>query len=274
MCLAMLGCCDGGLSVACLLAAGVAVLATVAGLSCIAAIAGRRVARRGVAAKRISAQGADPDICDHGPAGSHAAMCGVLPVEVGPDIHLVMNTFNRIAGETQFDGSAAADPVFALSDYLRQCLVHTAPAQVALHEEVEMLQSYLRLAAIFHGRDLRASVEVAPGSGDVRVQAHSICLVAQLLLAGLSDASKGPYVLPVRVQGLRTGGIDMEMALRLDSRSPNTHLRHLRHLRAELRRLAALMSQRSVRWSCRVVRDHGSDIAVSLRIRPRPRPAH
>ncbi|MCZ2498208.1 hypothetical protein GN316_15690 [Xylophilus sp. Kf1] len=203
---------------------------------------------------------------------SRTTLPGVPPdspaADGGPDIHLVMNTFNRLAGDVRYDeDDVAAAPIFALSDYLRQCLVHAAPTQVALHEEIDMLESYLRLAAIFHGCDLQASVELAPGSGDVRLQAHSICLVAQVLLAGLSAESPGRFVLPVRVQGLAAGGVDVDMALRLQPRPPNTYLRQMRE---ELQKLGAAMSRHSVRWSCRVVRDRHSDISVSLRIRPRP----
>jgi len=270
MCLGMLECWEGTATIPLLVLAGMAVPVALFALFRLATGAGRHGAGPEPDATQPAACGADLEIYKAGVACSLTSSCGVLASESGPDIHLVMNTFNRIAGESRFDDCAVAEPIFALSDYLRQCLVHTGPVQVALHEEIDLLQSYLRLAAIFHGRDLRPSVELAPGSGEVRVQAHSICLVAQVLLAGLSDESQGRYVLPVRVQGSSTGGIDVHMALRVDSRSTRPHLRQLHHLRAELRRLAALMSRRSVRWTCRVVRDRHSDIAVSLRIRPRP----
>lgn len=263
MCLVMQECWSGA-AAELWWAATAAVLLVGAGLCWSAGALGRRIAARETfPADQPSAFAGFDDSQPFAPS----SLQGVLPVDSGPDIHLVMNTFNRLAGECRFEDGATPDPIFVLSDYLRQCLVHTEPAQVALHEEIDMLRSYLRLVATFHGCDLRASVELAPGGGDVRVQAHSICLVAQVLLAELGAESCGRFVLPVRVQGLATGGIDVDMALHLESRPPNMHLRQMR---AELKRLGALMSRRSVRWSCRVVSSHRSDIAVSLRIRPRP----
>lgn len=235
-----------------------------AGLPWSARAIGRRLA--GGAARTLERRRAAFELCDDAVTRHRPLSCSVLPADSGPDIHLVMNTFNRLAGESRFDDAATPDPLFVLSDYLRQCLVHVGPAQVALHEEIDMLESYLRLASTFYGGDLRASVEMAPGGGDVRVQAHSICVVAQVLLGGLNAESNSRFVLPVRVQGLPTGGVDVDMALRLEPRPPNTHLRRMRE---DLKRLGALMSRRSVCWSCQVVRDHRSDIAVSLRIRPR-----
>ena len=188
----------------------------------------------------------------------------------GPDVHLVMNAFNRLAGEPRFEDSAAIDPIFLLSDYLRQCLTHTGAMQVALHEEVELLQTYLRLASGFHGRNIHATVELAEGRHHTPVQAHSLCLAAQVLMSALPpEPPVAPHrnLLHIRLWGLPAGGIDAVLALAFTARTPAAREKRIR---AEVYRLCDSMSLREVRWSCRVVREGPGGIVLHLRIRPKP----
>ena len=185
----------------------------------------------------------------------------------GPDIHLVMNAFNRLAGEPRFEDSAAIDPIFLLSDYLRQCLTHSGGVQVALHEEVELLQTYLRLASGFHGRNIQASVDLAPGHHHTSVQAHSLCLAAQVLMSALPPEPPAPpqrNLLHIRLWGLPAGAIDAVLELTFPARAPGGREKRIR---ADIYRLCDNMSLGEVRWSCRVVRDGPGGVVLHLRIR-------
>lgn len=197
----------------------------------------------------------------HEPAAPFAAQ--------GPDIHLVMNAFNRLAGEPRFEDSAATDPIFLLSDYLRQCMTHTGAMQVTLHEEVELLQTYLRLTSGFHGRDIQTSVDLAAGRQHTSVQAHSLCLAAQVLMSALPPEAPAPphrNLLHIRLWGLPAGGVDAVLELMFPARAPAAREKRIR---ADVYRLCDNMSLREVRWSCRVVRDGPGGIVLHLRIRPK-----
>lgn len=186
------------------------------------------------------------------------------PHASGADMHLVMNTFNRMVGAVSGDGQKD-DQIFDLSDYLRYCLMYSVPAEISVDQEVALLGSYLCLTAGFRGWDLDAPVTVQPELRDMPLRAHSICLVAQAVLCAWSPETPGRWALPVSLRAARGRGIAMDLVLQPLSPQPPARL-HRVH--AELRQLCQAMSQKDAQWSYRARRHLGSaNVAVGVLIR-------
>ena len=188
-------------------------------------------------------------------------------VEVGVDIHLVMNTFNRMAGSIPLEEGAAGGQIFNLCDYLRNALMHTVPAEIALASEVELLESYLRLAAAFRGWQLEAPVTFPPEARAYRVQAHSLCMIAQTLMGAFSPDTPGRWALPVRIGQTLGSGIDIHLSL--GALTPQAPARRHR-VDEDMQALCRAMSRHAVQWSYSLVRRTGHGIAVRVQIRPAP----
>lgn len=195
--------------------------------------------------------------------GADRAYAGGGAFAPGVDIHLVMNTFNRLAGEPWLDGSAQGDQIFNLCDYLRQSFMHMVPVEVGVVQEVALLGGYLRLAAGFRGWELDAPVTLQPEAHGLRLRAHSLCLVVQAVLCAVSPDAPGRWRLSVRIgrESGRTVGIEMQLQ---PLSSPPT-LR-LRRAQDELQSLCAALSQGPARWSLRHASRRDAGLAIQVAI--------
>lgn len=182
----------------------------------------------------------------------------------GADMHLVMNTFNRMAATASID-TEKDEQIFNLSDYLRYCLTYSVPAEISVDQEVALLGSYLCLTAGFRGWQLDAPVSVQPELRDMPLRAHSICLVAQAVLSAWSPETPGRWALPVSLRTAHGRGIAMDLVLQPLSAQPPPRLQRVH---AELKLLCQSMSQKDAQWSYRARRHVGSvNVAVDVLIR-------
>ncbi|QHI99989.1 hypothetical protein GT347_19595 [Xylophilus rhododendri] len=174
-----------------------------------------------------------------------------------------MNTFNRMAAEPQATEELQLEQIFNLSDYLRHCLEHAVPVEVELQQEIEMLESYLRLLAAFRRCELSLPVRCLPGTRDLKLRAHSTCLIAHALLCGHPAEMAGRWTLPMRVGLTEEGDMAIDMTLR-----PLFHAGEPRIARVaeELQSLCDAMSSPSARWRYGILPDTGCDVAVTVRI--------
>lgn len=181
----------------------------------------------------------------------------------GADIHLVMNTFNRMAGAPSIDGSAQCEQIFHLSDYLRLSLFHTVPAEVAIDQELALLESYLRLTSVFRGWTLDHIVSVSASASNTRLRAHSLCLIVQAVLCAYSVDSPGQWSMTVGLARPASGvlGIDVHLQPTSDQAPARR-----RQVDVALEALCRSMSRPGSGWRHAIRRGRQAGIAVCISI--------
>ncbi len=113
------------------------------------------------------------------------------------DVHLVMNSLNQLAAHFH-EKTQEEDPrLFAVADYLHVVFRDGNDRSVPVHEELELLLSYVRLVEV--NRALAIAFAFTPGAeaddhadrSSVRVQRHLSCdLVAALLRSLPGDGAR------------------------------------------------------------------------------------
>lgn len=149
------------------------------------------------------------------------------------DVHLVMNSLNRLAAQSAGMPDGLLDQICNLADYLRHCLEHAEPRVISVVDELALAEHYVALVAGVRGWQLPMSVTADARIRVRRVKAHSICRICQTLLNAQlgSPPSTWPMTLEVSESpqatlmvrssiarfgngpAVRSDGIDSQLAL-------------------------------------------------------------
>lgn len=136
-----------------------------------------------------------------GPSHRRDAVCAASDADLIPDpptladVHLVMNSLNQLAAHFHAKTQEEDPRLFAVADYLHLVFRDGNEKSIKVHEEFELLLSYVRLLEVSRSLDIAFTFTPdadghAVRSG-VRVQRHLSCdLVAALLRALPGDSAR------------------------------------------------------------------------------------
>lgn len=134
-------------------------------------------------------------------AATREAQVRALAARLNP--HFLFNSLNAIRGLVTEDPARARTTLTRLSEFLRHAIAVDPAAPTTLAEEIEAVQTYLRIEEARFEPDLAVSIDADARLGDVLVPALFLQpLVENAVRHGSPDASG------VRHVGLRTSGTD------------------------------------------------------------------
>ncbi|MEL6672875.1 MAG: histidine kinase [Bacteroidota bacterium] len=118
------------------------------------------------------------------------AQLGSLKSQINP--HFVFNTLNNIRSLIREDREKARDMLLNFSDLFRYALKNNDLAQVAVADEIEIVQQYLELVSIQYEDKLRYELSVEPGLEEVKLPPMMLqLLVENAIKHGISQYVQG-----------------------------------------------------------------------------------
>lgn len=111
------------------------------------------------------------------------------------DIHLVMNCLNQLAAHFHAKTQEEDPRLFAVADYLHIVFRDGNERAIQIHEELELLLSYVRLLEVNRSLDISfaftpgADVDGRAGRSGMRVQRHLSCDLVSALMRALPGDS-------------------------------------------------------------------------------------
>jgi LytS/YehU family sensor histidine kinase len=122
--------------------------------------------------------------------------------------HFLFNTLHSISSLMHQDTEGADRMMVRLSDLLRAALESSDTQEVALHDELEILQRYLDIEQIRFGSRLTVKLDIAPDTLDARVPN----LILQPLVENAIRHGIEPHAQPGRI-GLRAQRVNDRLTL-------------------------------------------------------------
>jgi signal transduction histidine kinase len=121
------------------------------------------------------------------------AQLQLLKMQLHP--HFLFNTLNAISALIHENVDVADNMVARLGDLLRLTLEHEGIHEVALHEELEFIQTYLEIEQVRFGPRLAVQVQIHPETLDARVPYLVLQpLVENAIRHGISPVARGGCV--------------------------------------------------------------------------------
>ena len=114
------------------------------------------------------------------------------------DPHFLFNALNGIAAEIQPHPGNATEMVHEVSDYLRYLLEHQVPHLTSLPEELQAMETYLRIEKARFGEKLVTSIEQDPETLQVRLPDFLLQTLVENAVKHGTRPEQGPLEISIR----------------------------------------------------------------------------